>query len=323
MDGIDRLRKFNRDWTRAFGLIGRDYLGSGLGVTEVRVLWQLGHGAASAAREIAATLGLDEGLLSRILRGFEARGWLSRQVDPRDTRRRRLALTEAGLAVLGPLEARSRADLERRLAALGGSERAELVEGLDALRDLLAPAAPAELRDLGPGDAGWVIERHATLYARDEGYDASFEALVAKILADWLPQRDPARERGFIAWAGGRRIGSVFCVREDDTTARLRLFLIEPEARGTGLGRRMLRDCLGWAVARGYRRMVLWTHESHRAAGALYASEGFTLRERTPTRAFGQEVVDQVWDIDLLAWANGRTRPENPAAPLAIADRPA
>ena len=323
MDAIDGLRAFNRDWTRAFGLIGRSYLGSGLGVTEARVLWELGNDLQGGARELATALGLDEGQLSRMLRDFETRGWLSRTVDDRDGRRRQLSLTEAGLAALGALEQRSRADLSERLAALAPDARAGLAQGLEAARAALAAADPAELRDLGPGDAGWVIERHASLYARDEGYDASFEALVARIIADWLPQRDPERERGFIAWAGGRRLGSVFCFREDDTTARLRMFLIEPEARGTGLGRRMLSDCLGWAVARGYRRMVLWTHESHRAAGALYASEGFVLREQTPNRSFGQAVVEQVWDIDLLAWQQARQRAENPVAPLAIAGGPA
>lgn len=327
MDAIDQLREFNRDWTRAFGLIGSDYLGSGLGMTEVRVLWQLGHAGPASARDIAQILGLDEGQLSRILRAFETRGWLARTTDRDDARRRLLALTAEGEDRLVRLETQSRDDLGRRLGALGGPERARLAEDLDKVRRLVAPLSQPELRDLAPGDAGWVIERHAVHYARDEGYDARFEALVTKILADWLPVRDPARERAFILWAGGRRLGSVFCFREDEVTARLRMFLVEPELRGTGLGRKMLHACLGWAASRGYRRLVLWTHESHRAAGALYASEGFELTETTATRSFGQNVVEQVWQVDLGTWQarNGGAPVSGgiEASPLAITGLPA
>jgi DNA-binding MarR family transcriptional regulator len=299
MDPVEQLRRFNRDWMRAFGLLGRNYLRTGLGVTEVRVLWELGYGTGTSARRLAQVLGLDEGQLSRILRGFETRGWLARTPDEHDGRRRHLGLTAEGRAALAPIEALSDEDLGARLAALPPLPRAALLDAIDAAQRALAADAEVEIRDMAPGDIGWVIERHAALYARDEGYDAQFETLVSRILADWLAARDPARERAFIAWGAGRRQGSVFCFREDDTTARLRLFLIEPGARGIGLGRRMLRECLHWVASRNYRRMVLWTHESHRAAGALYASQGFVLRDSTPTLAFGQEVVDQVWDIDI------------------------
>jgi GNAT superfamily N-acetyltransferase len=155
------------------------------------------------------------------------------------------------------------------------------------------------LRDLAIGDAGWLIQRHAELYAASDGFDQSFEALVAEILADFIRTRDPALERAWIAHRGARRFGSIFCVRLDDETAKLRLFLVEPEARGTGLGKRLLGTCLDWARARGYRRMTLWTHESHRAACALYAAQGFVLTGSKPVRSFGADMVEQSWQIDL------------------------
>lgn len=156
------------------------------------------------------------------------------------------------------------------------------------------------LHDLRPGDAGWLIMRHAELYARDEGFDHLFEPLVAEILVDFIRNRDTARERAWIAERGGRRLGSIFCVRAgEEGVAKLRLFLVEPEARGTGLGPRLLRTCMDWARERGYRRMVLWTHESHRAACALYARSGFRLTESTPVRNFGRDLVEQTWEIDL------------------------
>jgi len=156
-----------------------------------------------------------------------------------------------------------------------------------------------ELRNLAIGDAGWLIEQHARLYAQDEGFDASFEALVAEILADYICNHDPACERAWIAERGGVRLGSIFCVRLDAETAKLRLFLTVPEARGTGLGRCLLRACMGYAKAKGYSRMRLWTHKSHAAACALYRSEGWQLGEEKEVVSFGVPLVEQAWEIDL------------------------
>lgn len=162
-------------------------------------------------------------------------------------------------------------------------------------------ADPVVLRDLRPGDAGWIVQRHAELYAADEGFDASFEGVVARILADFLETREPGVERGWIAEAAdGRRLGCIFCVRgAAEDVAKLRLFLVEPEARGLGLGRRLLTACLDHARAVGFGRMTLWTHESHRAACALYASAGFVLTASHPVRSFGQDLVEQAWERDL------------------------
>lgn len=157
-----------------------------------------------------------------------------------------------------------------------------------------------EIRDLATGDAGWVLMRHGELYAADEGYDQQFEAVVAGILAGFIENRVPERERAFIAWRGGKRVGSVFCVEGSaQDMAKLRLFLVEPEARGLGLGKRLLAECMGWAKAQGYARMELWTHESHRAACALYAAAGWQMIRSEPAEAFGQQVVDQFWEVTL------------------------
>jgi len=300
MDDIDRLRDFNRIYTRELGLLGRSYLGSGLGVGEVRVLYELAHGSPGTARDLAARLAIDEGYVSRVLQGFERRGWVARGVDASDARRRKVALTPAGQAAMTPLEARSRGDLADRLDRLGADRCAALIDGADRMRLALAePPWPVTLTDLAPGDAGWVIMRHGALYASDEGYDIGFEALVAGIVARFVETRDPARERAWIARVGVVRLGCIFCVRETDDAARLRLFLIEPLARGQGLGRRMIEDCMAFARDRGYRRMVLWTHKSHLAACALYEKYGWRVTGEAAATAFGAEVIDQHWECDL------------------------
>jgi DNA-binding MarR family transcriptional regulator/N-acetylglutamate synthase-like GNAT family acetyltransferase len=295
MDRIDRLRAFNRYYTRRLGLLGRSYLDSGLTLAEVRLLYELRHHPGQTARALARGLGLDEGYVSRCLAGFERRGWLARDSDASDRRVKTLALTAEGAAAMVPLEAASRAAVGNLLDTLPAGGRDALPATLERAMRLIE-GGPVELRDLAPGDAGWVIGRHGALYARDEGYDARFEALVATILAEFLTRRDPGCERGWIAEAAGTRLGSIFCMREADGVARLRLFLVEPSARGQGVGQRLLEACQGFARAAGYRRMVLWTHESHRAACALYARNGWTLVSSRPGEAFGQAVVDQDWE---------------------------
>lgn len=299
MDTIDRIRGFNRFYTQRLGLLDRSYLDSGLTLSEVRVLYELAEGEVRTARAMAQALGLDEGYLSRLLKRFAARGWLQRRPDPHDGRQSLLSLTAAGEAAFQPLAGRSRAAVGEMVAGIGPAARVALAEALEQAEALMTAPGEIELTDLRTGDAGWVIARHAELYAAEEGYDARFEALVAEIVAGYLRDHDPEWERAWIARQGGRRLGSIFCVRVDDETAKLRLFLVEPAARGTGLGRRLLLACMDYARARGYRRMVLWTHASHRAACALYAAHGWRMVEEVPVQAFGQEVIDQTWEIAL------------------------
>lgn len=301
MDTIDRIRAFNRAHTARLGILGRSYLGSGLGLAEVRILHDLDRDSPPRGRALAKVLGLDEGQVSRSLARFERMGWLTRRVAGDDARRRDLGLTPAGKRLVADLKARSRAGIAALIAPLGRDERSALIAALDTAEALLSgdAPAPAVLRDLAPGDAGWIVERHGALYAEDEGFDASFEALVAEIVADFLRSHDPARERGWIAARGDHRLGSIFCVREAETVAKLRLFLVEKSERGNGLAQGMLETCLAFARAAGFRRIRLWTHESHRAAGRLYARNGFALTGSVPARSFGRDVVEQVWERPL------------------------
>ncbi len=303
MSHIETIRAFNRDYTSRLGLLESSYLGSGLTLTQVRVLQEIsfaGEGGA-LAREIAQQIGADEGYMSRIISGFLRKGWLRREADPTDARRKRLWLTEAGQAAFSPIDTASRTLLNTMLAPLPQDGRNELCRALCRVQSLLgdAPSSGVTLRDLESGDLGWVIEAHGRLYARDEGYNLDFEALVAQIVAEFV-LKPHADNRAFIAIdSQGHRLGSTFVVHEAPGVARLRLVLLEPEARGLGLGRQLLEAAMDHARARGCQKMVLWTHESHRAACALYEKAGFVLTASTPGQDFGVDVVDQTWEIAL------------------------
>ena len=237
---------------------------------------------------------LDEGYVSRTLAGFERRGWITRAGDGTDRCARPVILTEAGRALVARLRADSRAQVA---VLLPPGEQAGVARALFQAQAMMqGTVGPVDLTPLHPGDAGWVIARHAELYAAEAGFDATFETLVARIVADFLASHDPARERGWIARRGDLRLGSIFCVKEAPGVARLRLFLLEPTARGTGLAQRLLDTCTGFARDAGCNRMRLWTHESHRAAGRLYARNGFAIMATQAVRSFGQDLVEQVWE---------------------------
>lgn len=295
-DAIDRIRAFNRNYTRALGLTGRTYLQSGRTLAEVRLIHEIGGLGPVTARSLATSLGLDQAQLSRMLARLERDGIVVRAADTTDARQAFLRLTPEGQALLDRFSTQSRAALS---ALVPPDRRPLLADALDRAWSLLSPPPEPLIRPLQPGDAGWIIGTHGALYARDEGYDASFEALVARIMADFLDRKDCSREAAWIAEQGGRRLGTISCMAEDRETARLRLFILVPEARGLGLGQRLHDTCLTFARAAGYRRMVLWTHESHRAACALYARNGWRLISSRPARAYGQDVVDQDWEIVL------------------------
>lgn len=303
MDDVDRIRAFNRLYTGRFGLLARSYLGSGLGLSEARILHDLGESPGTEARALARALGLDEGQVSRTIAGFVKRGLVERGTDEGDARRRPLRLTAAGQDFLVRLRAQSRAAVSESLSGLPAGRGARIAALLERSSRLMTAPDAIDLRDLAPGDAGWVIGRHAELYARDEGYDRRFEGLVAGIVAGFLDRGDTVRERGWIAVdAAGDRLGCIFCMAEgpdEPDIARLRLFLLEPHVRGTGLAQRMIEACLSFARGAGYRHMRLWTHESHRAAGRLYARNGFILTSSAEGEAFGQKLVDQTWERPL------------------------
>jgi DNA-binding MarR family transcriptional regulator/GNAT superfamily N-acetyltransferase len=299
---VKAVRAFNRFYTQRIGVLRR-YLDSDFTLTEVRVLYELAHRPPLAARDLVRELELDAGYLSRILRRFEHAGWLARETAQHDARQSLLRLTEAGYATFAPLQQKSRDEAAALLAAVPAEARPRLIAAMDTVHRLLEPAPTDErrvvLRDPRPGDLGWVVQMHGELYAREYGFSDEFEALVAEIAAKYLRAFDPEWEKGWIAEVDGERAGSVFLVRKSATVAKLRLLIVRPEARGLGLGARLTDECIAFARARGYRRIVLWTQSILTAARHIYASRGFVLKESEPNAAFGQQLVAETWELRL------------------------
>lgn len=296
---VKAVRAFNRFYTQRIGVLKR-YLDTDFTLTEVRVLYELAHRPPLAARDLVRDLELDAGYLSRILRRFENAGWVQREPAPHDGRQQLLRLTEAGYATFGPLQQKSRDEAADLLAAVPPARLPRLVGALQTVHRLLQPRAEASpevvLRDPRPGDLGWVVQMHGALYAREYGFDPTFEALVADIAAKYLRRFDPAFDRGWIAEVDGEPMGCVFVVRRSPTVAQLRLLLVLPEARGLGLGARLTDACIAFAQQKGYRKMMLWTQSNLLSARAIYQSRGFALKESEPNRAFGQDLVSEVWE---------------------------
>jgi DNA-binding MarR family transcriptional regulator/GNAT superfamily N-acetyltransferase len=298
------IRRFNRFYARWVGALGGDFHGSGFTLTEARVLYELAQREDGRAAELAQGLALDPAYLSRILKRFEAQGWLARQRSQADGRAFVLALTEDGKAVFGALEKTSRAQAEAVLTRLSTPESERLVTALAEAEALLGGKGTGRtisIREHRPGDMGWAIGAHGRLYAEDYGWDISFEALVAEVAARFLREFKPGRERCFIADLDGSPAGSAFVVEADGQTAKLRLVLVEKRAQGLGLGKRLVEEAIGFARAAGYRRMVLWTNDILHAARAIYAARGFRLVATERHCSFGQELVGETWELDLSA----------------------
>lgn len=301
-DTADALRAFNRFYTRQIGLLDRSYLESAMALTEVRILYEI-HDGKHNARLIAQYLSLDEGYLSRVLARFAKQDLVARHPSKTDGRQTDLVLTTLGMQRVTELIERSQAAIEARLSEVSAPDKMRLMQAMDTIRQCLSEETPSQpdvrLRDLQVGDMGHIASRHGVLYAQEHGFDDSFEPLVAQILLDFLRKRRPQIERAWIAARGDQILGSVFCVHVSDETAKLRLFYLEPEARGLGLGRKMLQACIGFARAAGYRRLVLWTHQSHEAACSLYRKAGFAMVSESPVHNYGQDLVEQEWQIEL------------------------
>ena len=302
---LDAIRGFNRFYTRRIGVLDERLLDSPFSLAEMRVLYELAHRDAPTATDLARDLGLDAGYLSRILRRFEARGYLRRTPSADDRRHQLLTLGAKGRAAFAPLETRAREEVTAMIRPLAPPDRQQLVTAMETIRRLLDPP-PAEapafvLREHRPGDMGWVIQRHGELYAREWGYSAAFEALVARICADFLDRFEPAAERCWIAERAGVPVGSVFLVRKSKTIAKLRLLIVDPSARGLGVGGRLVDECIRFARAAGYRTLTLWTHSQLDAARRIYRRAGFGLARRSPTHAFGRDLVDETWELRLAS----------------------
>jgi DNA-binding MarR family transcriptional regulator/ribosomal protein S18 acetylase RimI-like enzyme len=299
---VKAVRRFNRFYTQRIGVLA-PYLGSAFSLTEVRVLYELAHRDQPTASELGRDLALDAGYLSRILRRFESQGWLARTPSPADARQSLLQLTEAGYQVFAPLQQRSRDEAAALLAPLPEPQQEQLTQALATVQRLLAPAAVATaavvLRDPQAGDMGWVVQQHGEVYAREYGWDHSFEALVAGIVAGYMRKHQPAWERCWIAELNGERVGSAFVVRKFKTVAQLRLLILAPQARGQGLGARLTDECLAFARSKGYKKMVLWTNSCLDSARALYARRGFKLVHSEPYTGFGKDLVGETWELRL------------------------
>ena len=300
---VEAVRRFNRFYTRRIGVLKPGMVGSPYTLPEARVLYALGRDGQGTATAIGRELSLDLGYLSRLLQGLRRRGLIQARRAAHDGRQQQLALTEKGRKAFHLIDSRSHEEMARMLAPLKSGERGRLVEAMRTVEALLgAESRPGEivLRPHRPGDMGWVVERHAALYHEQDGWGAAFEALVAGIVRDFLENFDPEREHCWIAEREGERVGCVFVVKQSKTVAKLRLLIVEPSARGTGLGRRLVEECIAFARANGYRKLVLWTHAHLLAAREVYRKTGFRKLDRTETHdTFGPPAVSEFWELKL------------------------
>jgi DNA-binding MarR family transcriptional regulator/GNAT superfamily N-acetyltransferase len=309
---VAAVREFNRFYTNVLGLLREGLLDTPYSLTEARVIFELARADSTEVGALRALLDIDAGYLSRILARFEADGLVTRRRLGSDRRRQVIVLTDQGRHAFRMLDARSAGQIAALLSGRAAADRRRLAAAMADIRGILdgpSPYGPAPrdptpprepvLRAPEPGDLGWVVHAHGALYAREYGWDATFEALVARVVADYASGHDPERERAWIAEAGGRRAGCVFCVRKDDATAQLRLLLVEPWARGAGLGERLVTECIAFARAAGYAEMVLWTNDVLTAARRIYQRAGFVLTDQQRHHSFGHDLVGQNWRLDL------------------------
>jgi len=298
---VTAVREFNRFYTNVIGLLREGLLDTPYSLAEARILFELARGETETAH-LRRWLDIDAGYLSRLLARFEADGLVTRTRSPLDGRRQVVGLTGAGRAVQADLDARSGAQIRALLGGLAPDGRRRLAGAMAGIQEIIGPAPPPAafvLRPPVPGDLGWVVQRHGALYAAEYGWDASFEALVAGIVADYAARDDHRGEAVWIAELSGEPAGCVFCVRKTAATAQLRLLLVEPRARGLGMGGRLVAECVSFARRSGYREIVLWTNDVLDAARRIYQRAGFQLVSSQPHHAFGHDLVEQDWRLPL------------------------
>jgi DNA-binding MarR family transcriptional regulator/N-acetylglutamate synthase-like GNAT family acetyltransferase len=300
---VEAVRRFNRLYTQKIGVLRENLLDSEFTLTEVRVLYEVAHQAKPTAADVCRALGLDPGYASRILQRLRAQGLVERRRSTVDKRQSVLALSDAGARLLADLDVRANAETASLLDGFGDRERARLVSALLEAESILGTGGERReayvLRTHRAGDMGWIVHRHGALYAREYGWDERFEALVAEIVAKFLREFDPRRERCWIAERNGEIVGSVLVAKESDEVAKLRLLLVEPTARGLGIGNRLVEECVHFARDAGYRRMVLWTNSLLHAARHIYERIGFRLVAEETVDMFGPDSKAQSWELDL------------------------
>jgi DNA-binding MarR family transcriptional regulator/GNAT superfamily N-acetyltransferase len=305
--GIDQqvsaIRAFNRFYTRKIGVIG-GMASSPFSLAEARVLYELANREKPTATEIRKELGLDAGYMSRILRDFERRKLVAREQSKADERQRFLSLTAKGRRVFAPLNERSNRDIAAMIDEVSPTERQQLVHAVDTIRRLLGDKTegsrtPYLLRMHQPGDMGWIVYRQAILYSEEYGWDNTYEALAAEIVAQFIKTYDPKRERAWIAEKDGERVGAVFVAKGSDEVARLRLLHVEPAARALGIGKRLVEECIRFARQAGYKKLTLWTQSILVAARHIYKQAGFQVVREESHHSFGKDLTAEIWEIDL------------------------
>jgi len=301
-DRVEAVRAFNRFYTRWVGALDEGLLRTRHSLPEARVLFELGRARSREVSDLRRTLDVDPGYLSRLLGRLEEEGLLTRERSAADGRRQLARLTRTGRSEFRVLDGRSAAEVAETLGALRDEERNRLVSAMETIHTVLDPpdgAPAAVLRAPGPGDYGWIVHRHGVLYAEEYGWNEEFEALVAEIVARFVQRLDPRRERCWIAERQGQNVGCVFLVRKSERVAQLRCLLVEPSARGHGIGQRLVEECVRFARQHGYRKMILWTNDVLHAARRIYEPCGFQLVEEDKHHSFGHDLVGQTWELKL------------------------
>ena len=297
---VGAVRRFSRFYTRRIGLLQDGLLETQFSLTQARVLYELAHKPDCTATDVVAALGIDHGYLSRILRNFEERGLISRKRAKDDGRQIVLALTAKGQLAFGALDKRSQKDMGAMLRGLSEAEQERLVAAMGTIETLIEREPNKRsytLRAHRPGDMGWVVAKHGELYAKEYGWDHTIEAITADIVSAFLKNYDPKRERCWIAEMDGEPVGSIFLVRDSDDTARIRLLIVDPKARGLGVGRDLARRSIAFAREVGYAKITLWTHAVLTAARAIYEREGFKLTRQWVHEDFGKPVESETWEL--------------------------
>ena len=299
---IASIRAFNRFYTRKIGVV--DGMASRpFSLAEARVLYELAHAEQLTASAIGKELGLDAGYLSRILRDFERRNFIKREQSKADERQKYLSLTAAGRKAFTPLDKRSHRDIAAMLERLSPSERKQLVDAAQTVRRLLGDVEESlvsyVLRQHQPGDLGWIVQRQAILYAEEYGWDGTYEGLAAEVVAQFIKNYDPKRERAWIAEKDGKRVGGVFVAKGSDEVAKLRLLHVEKNARGLGIGKRLVEECVRFSRQAGYQKMTLWTQSILLAARHIYKEAGFQIVREEKHHSFGKDLTAETWELDL------------------------
>jgi len=302
-EAISLVRRFNRLYTKQIGVLNEGLLNSEYSLTEVRILYELADAGRTTATALGNELSLDAGYLSRILRKFQDKGLIERTPSESDARNMLLSLTSKGRQEFEPLNAASEAEVGAMLSKLTAEEQRQLLGSMERIARLLQlekqKSEPYLVRPHQPGDMGWVVHRHGVLYAQEYAWDERFEALVAEIAAAFIQNFDPKCERCWIAEREGEIVGSEFLVRKDDEVAKLRLLLVEPSARGLGIGKRLVDECIRFARHAGYKKITLWTQSNLTAARNIYERANFQLVSQQRHKSFGKELVAETWDLNL------------------------